>query len=65
MIVDPHMHVGDFPLFDVGMDATASCALFSEWDYEAGIVFHPDNGLVRGIVERVPERLGALLGEPA
>ena len=54
MIVDPHMHVGEFPLFDVEMDENGLVALFSEWDYEAGIVFHPDNELTRGIVERVP-----------
>jgi predicted TIM-barrel fold metal-dependent hydrolase len=53
-IVDPHMHVGDFPLFDVGMDAAGLVALFEEWGYAAGIVFHPDNALVRDLVEEIP-----------
>jgi predicted TIM-barrel fold metal-dependent hydrolase len=53
-IVDPHMHVGDFPLFDVGMDADGLVELFAEWGYAAGIVFHPDNALVRDLVEEIP-----------
>jgi predicted TIM-barrel fold metal-dependent hydrolase len=54
MIVDPHMHVGEFPLFDVALDEAGLVELFEEFDYDAGIVFHPDNALARGIVERVP-----------
>ena len=54
VIVDPHMHVGEFPLFDVALDEEGLVALFEEFEYEAGIVFHPDNALTRGIVERVP-----------
>jgi predicted TIM-barrel fold metal-dependent hydrolase len=53
-IVDPHMHVGDFPLFDVGMDADGLVRLFAEWNYAAGVVFHPDNALVRDLVEDIP-----------
>jgi predicted TIM-barrel fold metal-dependent hydrolase len=53
-IVDPHMHVGDFPLFDVAMDRDGLVALFEEWGYAAGVVFHPDNALVRDLVEDVP-----------
>ena len=48
------MHVGEFPLFDVALDEPGLIGLFEEFDYEAGIVFHPDNALTRGIVERVP-----------
>ena len=48
------MHVGEFPLFDVALDEPGLVGLFEEFDYEAGIVFHPDNALTRGIVERVP-----------
>lgn len=53
-IVDPHMHVGDFPLFDVGMDGDGLVRLFDEWGYAAGIVFHPDNALTRELVEGIP-----------
>lgn len=48
------MHVGDFPLFDVSLDRDGLVALFEEFDYDAGIVFHPDNALVREIVEETP-----------
>lgn len=48
------MHVGEFPLFDVALDEPGLIALFDAWDYDAGIVFHPDNALTRGIVGRVP-----------
>ena len=65
VIVDPHMHVGEFPLFDVALDEQGLVALFEEFDYEAGIVFHPDNALTRGIVERVPNAWALVLGQPA
>ena len=59
------MHVGDFPLFDVGMDADGLVELFAEWDYDAGIVFHPDNALRARPRRGDPERLGSVLGESA
>jgi hypothetical protein len=54
VIVDPHMHVGEFPLFDVALDMEGLVRLFEDFDYDAGIVFHPDNALIREIVEQVP-----------
>jgi uncharacterized protein len=63
-IVDPHMHVGDFPLFDVGMDADGLVALFAEWNYAAGIVFHPDNALVRDLVEDIPNAWALFWANP-
>ena len=48
MIVDPHMHVGEFPLFDVSLDEAGLVELLAEFDYDAGIVFHPDNALTEG-----------------
>ena len=64
MIVDPHMHVGEFPLFDVALDEDGLVALFEEFDYDAGIVFHPDNALTRGIVERVPNAWALFWANP-
>ena len=63
-IVDPHMHVGDFPLFDVGMDADGLVELFAEWNYAAGIVFHPDNALVRDLVEDIPNAWALFWANP-
>lgn len=64
MIVDPHMHVGEFPLFDVALDEEGLVELFAEFDYDAGIVFHPDNVLTRGIVERVPNAWALFWANP-
>ncbi len=64
MIVDPHMHVGEFPLFDVSLDEAGLVELFDEFDYDAGIVFHPDNDLVREIVERVPNAWALFWANP-
>lgn len=64
MIVDPHMHVGEFPLFDVALDQEGLVALFEEWDYDAGVVFHPDNALVREIVEEVPNAWALFWANP-
>jgi predicted TIM-barrel fold metal-dependent hydrolase len=64
MIVDPHMHVGEFPMFDVSMDEAGLVELLDRWDYEAGIVFHPDNQLTREIVERVPNAWALFWANP-
>lgn len=64
MIVDPHMHVGEFPLFDVELDEAGLVSLLEEWSYDAGIVFHPDNELARGIVERVPNAWALFWANP-
>jgi uncharacterized protein len=64
LIVDPHMHVGEFPLFDVALDEEGLVELFAEFDYDAGIVFHPDNALTRGIVERVPNAWALFWANP-
>jgi predicted TIM-barrel fold metal-dependent hydrolase len=54
MIFDPHMHIGSFPMFDVELDEAGLVALFEEFDYEGGIVFHPDNRMILEAVERIP-----------
>ena len=38
--------------------------LLAEFDYDAGIVFHPDNALTRGIVERVPNAWALFWANP-
>ncbi len=53
MTIDAHMHIGDFPLFDVGLDRDGLIELFAEFDYDAGLVFHPDNALTAETVEGV------------
>jgi predicted TIM-barrel fold metal-dependent hydrolase len=64
MTVDAHMHVGDFPLFDVGIDRDGLVELFAEFDYDAGIVFHPDNALTREVVESIPNAFAMFWANP-
>ena len=55
MIFDSHMHVGSFEsMFGVSLDRDGLAALMQEHGIGSGVVFHPDNALTRGIVERVP-----------
>ena len=54
MIFDSHMHVGDFPLFNVSLDRDGLEALMAETGISEALLFSPDNELVRGIAEDVP-----------
>jgi uncharacterized protein len=80
MIIDSHMHVGEFPLFNVAIDRAGLLQEMREHEVSTGLVFHPDNDLVRDIIGRTPgvyglvwvnprlpdavERTGKLLDEP-
>ena len=64
MIFDSHMHVGDFPLFNVSLDRDGLAALMQETGIDQALLFSPDNELVRQIAEDLPGRVGALLGQP-
>jgi predicted TIM-barrel fold metal-dependent hydrolase len=80
MVLDSHMHVGDFPYFGVAIDRDGLVATMREHGVDTGMVFHPDNDLVRDIIGRTPglyglvwvnpreadaaSRLAALLDEP-
>lgn len=50
MIVDSHMHVGDFPMFNVSMDRPGLISEMREHDISTGLVFHPDNAMVRDLI---------------
>lgn len=64
MIVDSHMHVGDFPLFNVSIDRDGLLAQMREHDITAGLVFHPDNDLVAGIIARSQGVYGLVWANP-
>ncbi len=64
MTIDAHMHVGDFPLFDVRMDGPGLAATFSKFDIEAGLVFCPENHLTRDAVETVGPAYGLYWANP-
>ena len=59
------MHVGEFPLFNVstrpGRPRRARCASTAS---TTGLVFHPDNELVRDVVERFPGVYGLVWANP-
>lgn len=63
-IVDAHMHVGDFPMFDVGLDRDGLAALIETWELGAGMVFHPDNAYVREVVESIPRAYALFWANP-
>ena len=63
-IVDAHMHVGDFPLFNVRMGRRELTQAMEEHGVAAGMVFHPDNQYVREIVESVDNVYGLVWANP-
>ena len=63
-VVDAHMHVGDFPLFNVRMDAEGLANTFRHYGIAAGMVFHPDNQYVREVVEAVDGAYGLVWANP-
>jgi predicted TIM-barrel fold metal-dependent hydrolase len=54
VIFDSHMHVGDFPLFNVSLDREGLATLMRETGISQALLFSPDNELVREIAEEVP-----------
>lgn len=58
------MHVGDFPLFNVSLDRDGLVALMREHGIATGLVFHPDNDLVRGILAETPGVYGLVWANP-
>jgi uncharacterized protein len=64
MIFDSHMHVGEFPLFNVSLDRDGLEALMAEHDIDAGLVFHPDNGYVRQVIESTEGAYGLAWANP-
>jgi uncharacterized protein len=65
VIFDAHMHVGDFgPLFGVSLDGPGLEELMRENDVAAGVVFSPDNGYVRDVVESIPDAYALVWANP-
>ena len=53
MIFDAHMHVGDFPMFGVFLDGPGLEIVMREAGIDGGVVFHPDNDLVRRTIDEI------------
>ncbi len=64
MIVDSHMHLGDFPDFNVSLDEKGLDDLMSSCGLDKGIVFHPDNSLVQQAIADRPHVFGLVWANP-
>ncbi len=64
MIIDSHMHAGEFPMFNVGIDGDGLVALMRDHGIDTGLIFHPDNDLVRRIVSSTPGLYGLVWANP-
>jgi predicted TIM-barrel fold metal-dependent hydrolase len=64
LIFDAHMHVGEFPLFDVRLDRAGLVELMHANGYAGCVVFHPDNAYVAGVVETVEGAYGLVWANP-
>ncbi|RLE93354.1 MAG: amidohydrolase [Thermoprotei archaeon] len=56
-IVDAHTHLGDFPLFNVGLNAESMIKIMNEYGIEKAVVFSLPNELTLKAVKKYPERL--------
>jgi len=56
-IVDAHTHLGDFPLFNVKLDAESMIKIMDEYGIEKAVVFSLPNELTLKAVKKYPERL--------
>jgi predicted TIM-barrel fold metal-dependent hydrolase len=64
MIVDCHMHLGDFPLFNVSLDGPGLDELATSCGLDKAIVFHPDNSLVGRVIAERPQVFGLVWANP-
>lgn len=63
-IFDSHMHIGEFPLFNVSLDPSGLVGLMREHGIETGVVFHPDNARVRDVLADNPGVYGLVWANP-
>lgn len=64
MIVDSHMHLGEFPLFNVSLDGPGLDKLVASCGLDKAIVFHPDNSMVQRVIADRPSIFGLVWANP-
>ncbi len=64
MIFDCHMHLGDFPDFNVSLDEQGLDELMASCGLDKTIVFHPDNALVQNAIATRPQVFGLVWANP-
>jgi len=61
MVIDSHTHIGDFPLFNVKLDADDLISIMNEWNIQKALVSTVPNSLTVGAVKRYEGRLYGLV----
>lgn len=64
MIVDSHMHVGDYPFFRVSLDRDGLVSEMREHGVDVGLVFDWDNERIRQVIEDTPGVYGLVWANP-
>ncbi|GAB4245852.1 MAG: amidohydrolase family protein [Thermoleophilia bacterium] len=64
MIFDAHMHLGEFPLFGVGLDEDGLYGLMEDCGLDKVVVFHPDNALVASVLDEARGVYGLVWSNP-
>lgn len=58
------MHVGSFPLFNVSLDSAGLVATMREHGIATGLVFNPDNAMVRDLIRSTQGVYGLVWANP-
>jgi len=61
MIVDAHTHLGEFPLFNVSLDAGGLVNLMNKYNVAHSVLFSLPNELTLDAVKSYPDRLSGLV----
>ena len=63
-VFDAHMHLGEFPMFNVATDVEGLLATMDECGISGGAVFHPDNNYVAEALESTDRLVGLVWVNP-
>jgi hypothetical protein len=61
MIIDAHTHLGEFPDFNVRINAEGMIEMMDKWDVDHSIIFSLPNKISKEAVQKYPERLSGLV----
>ncbi|MFQ6053133.1 MAG: amidohydrolase family protein, partial [Candidatus Bathyarchaeia archaeon] len=61
MIVDAHTHLGDFPLFNVRLEAEGLIKIMDECGIDRSLLFSLPNELTLEATRRYPDRISGLV----
>lgn len=61
MVIDSHTHIGEFPLFNVKLDAQGLISIMNEWNIQKALVSTVPNSLTLDAVKKYEGRLYGLV----